>query len=258
MKNKIIFICLIVVSVILNAFIIKFQGQPAISIDSILIDGIFVWAVDKFLTIGMIPIIIYITFLRDLYNEKNLNIVIRKHNRIMIWIEESNKLFILTLIAFILDLSLSFIMSIILNGFESRYSLLDGDDFYKYSYLGVTSLLYDSINGCPKLHFFNILAFILINLAQIYLLLIVANCIRWTLTPIVSYIFLYGVCGVIGVNHASKNYGVYKLGIKSHAKDFYYEILNINLFLKKFLIAIIIILIANITVRIFMNRKNFL
>ncbi len=258
MRKKILFIVAVALAIFLNAFFIYYQEQPVLDVQSTLIDGIFVWSVNRFLIIGLFPMIIYSYFIRCLQDKTNINVVIRRKNRFAVWRKEAEKLFNLTLISFFIDVGLSFISCDILNGTNMKYSMLEGDKFYKNSYLGLTCLLGLKIDYCPKLNFLNVVTFIFINVLQLYLVLIVANGIRWLISPTVSYVVLYGVCGLFGVNHAAKYYGIDRMGIKTFGQDYYYEILKPDVFLQKIFIELIIFLLVTLIVKIYINRKNFL
>lgn len=258
MKKRILFTLSLTVFITINALFRFFIDEKVSGVNSCLIDGIFTWSVNRFLIIGLIPMIVYWYFIEELNQDNNTNIIIRRKDRFEIWLEESRKILSLCLFSFLFDIFISFLFSIVFNGINSNYSKLSGDAFLKHSYLGITCFEKLNTTVCPKLNIVNVVVFIVINLLQIFLLVIVANAVRWLISTVVSYVCLFGFCGLIGVNFAAKFYGLSDLGIKSSNGDYYYEILKKDIYLQKIFVEIVFISIAFLIVKIFINRKNFI
>ena len=226
------------------------------NINSCMYDGIFVWAADKMLVVGILPIIIILAKNIKRAYEYNYNIVVRCGCRDKIWLRQQMKIIIVSLISYIVIMAVEAVLAYILNGGNIFVDI--NNNLSEDTYIGKTIIERNLTNYNINI-ILMLLKSVIIN--SLYTALIVScenfiECItgKVTFSTIISLAF----CIVYGVNpQAGYSYRIKSFGIKVYPGDFYYELLVEDLFIKKCVSLVVIILIIGAMGIFMFRRKDF-
>ena len=225
------------------------------NINSCMYDGIFVWAADKMLVIGILPMIIILAKNIKRAYEYNYNIVVRSSCRERIWIRQQIKIIVVSIISYIVIMAIEALLAYVLNGGSI---FIDLNNLSEDTYIGKT-VIDKNLTYCNINLFVLFAKSIIINSLYIGLIVIVESfieCITGRVT--LATIIVFAFCIVYGVNpQAGYSYSIKSLGIKVYPGDFYYELLVNGLFLKKSIVLLLGILSVWIIGFFIFRRKDF-
>lgn len=231
-------------------------------ISSTMMDGAIVWAADKMLIIGIVPMVM-IAYNNILKNaEYRAQIVTRYHSRWHLWINQEKRILILSMGTMLTLMVFSGLFAWLLNEGRTVVNLEEAFLLPNDSYLGKTLLQMGMIQGDTNIHL-NYFLFCLmvwaINSLEMFVIVLISNGIEWIFhSKIWSVILPYSFCIIIGVNpQAGRSYGMGLFrGIKSSAVDFYQELLNPTTFISRILVILAIVLIVNSLAVSFVKKRD--
>ncbi|MBO5459761.1 MAG: hypothetical protein J5981_05890 [Lachnospira sp.] len=245
-------------AILLSNLLKKNMDEFGRKIVSCTMDGAFVWAADKSLVLGLIPIImtVYTGIIIDI--QLRPICVARTQSRWKIWLEEEKIIWILSAATIVYAMILSTVMSYILNhgvmtwnditaelpwcGYHDMLMLSYGDRYtiWEFSYLRSVILV------------------VLINSIEITILVTAGNLMYWTTGKRISSVLAVAAfCVPVGINRSTTLRWLTRYGFKMMEQDFYAELMVPARLLKVCILLVLCIVFLYLWAKLVVKRKNF-
>lgn len=228
------------------------------NINSSMIDGVLVWAADKFLIIGIIPmiIIIYNNLVKN--SEYSSSIVVKYNNRLRLWLRQECRILFICMGTMVFVMLFSGLLAYILND-GRMYMDFNETDTWSYTYIGRTLKLQGVDSGIYINYVTCVVVAFVINSLEMFLIVLVSNVFEWISGSVmISVIISFAFCIMVGVNpQAGYGYSLGFLDIKVQPGDFYYELINPQVAFTRALIILLLVGLINILAVPFVKRRNF-